>query len=211
MPNQIPTYTHAQRLPALHTRPWAPPTHKSINGIDLSRHMTWAILPAFPALESLRPHLDPLLAARRPLRSQIGITSSSLPTRRDHLLLELKSASRSILLRSNVPSAPRSLLAPTICDRIFALIRTSDHLYARYAARLSLVNMIVKDTRVCTVEKRSLFAVVSLAQAAAGDAAEDSLVRTLSAGISEAKPAGSASSRCSMKRRWSDSVSLTSR
>ena len=158
--------------------------------------MTWVIPLAFPAPEKLRPRPGHHLAARRPLRSRTVTTFSSLPTRHAHLLLERKSGFKNILLHSNVPSAPRSLLVHTISDRIFALIRTSDHSYAPSVAKLSLVNMIARGTRDCTAEKRSLFAVASLAQAAAGDAAEDLLVPTLSAGISEAKPAECASSHC---------------
>ena len=173
--------------------------------------MIWVIPLAFPAPEKRRPRLDHHLAARRPLRSRTVTTSSSLPTRHDHLLLEPKSAFKNILLHSNVPFALRSSLALTISDRIFALIRTSDHSYAQSVAKLSLVNMIARGTRDCTAERRSLFAVVSLAQAAAGDAADDSLVRTLSAGISEAKLVECASSHCSTKRQWSDNAYMTSR
>lgn len=196
MPNQIPIYTHAQQLPALRTRTWAPPTHKLINDIDLSRHMIRGIPLAFPAPENLRPHLNRHLDAHRPLRSRIVITSSSLPIRLDHLLLERKSAFKNTLLHSSVPSARRNLLVLTISDRIFVLIRTSGLSYAQCVAKLSLVNMIARGTRVCTAERRSLFAAASLAQAAVGDAVEDSLVRTLLAGISEAKPAECASSHC---------------
>ena len=173
--------------------------------------MTWVIPRAFPAPERLRPHQDHHLAARQPLRSRTVIISSNLPTRPDHRLLERKSAFKNILLRFSVVSALRSLLVLTICDRIFALIRTNDHSYAQSAAKLSLVNMIARGTRVCTAERRNLFAVVSLAQAEAGDAVEGLLERTLSAGISEAKLVGCASSRCSMKRQWSDSVYMMSR
>lgn len=158
--------------------------------------MTWVIPLAFPAPERHRPRLDHHLAARRPLRSQIVTTSSSLPTQVDHLLLERKSAFKNTLLHSNVPSAPRNLLALTICDRIFALTRTSDRSYAQYVAKLSLVNTIARGMRVCTVERRSSSAVVSLAQAAAGDAVEGLHVQTLLAGISEAKLAECASSHC---------------
>ena len=150
----------------------------------------------YPAPERLRPRLDHHLAARRLLRSQIVTTFSNLPTRVDHLLLERKSAFKNTLLRSNVPSAPKSSLVHTISARIFALTRTSDRSYVPFVVKLLLVNTIARDTRVCTVERRSLFVAVSLAQAAAGDAGEDLLVRTLSAGISEAKREEFASSHC---------------
>lgn len=158
--------------------------------------MIWVIPVALPAPERLHPRLDPHLAARRPLRSQIVITSSSLPTRLDHRLLERKSVFKNILPRSNVPSARKSSLVLIISDHIFALIPTSDRLYAQSVVKLSLVNMIARGTKACTAERRSLFVVVSLEQAAAGDAAEDLHVRTLSADISEAKPAEFASSHC---------------
>lgn len=166
---------------------------------------------ALPAPGTLRPHLDPPLAARRPLRSLIVITSLNSPTRPAHRLREQKSASKNILRRSNVPSAQRSLLVLTIFDLIFAPIRTSDHSYAQSAEKLLLVNMIERGTRACIAERRSSFAVASLARAAAGDAVEDLLARTLLAGISEAKLAGSVSNHCWMKKQWSDSVYLTSR
>ena len=208
---QILNFTHAQRLPATRAPPWAQPTHSLINDTGLFRHTTRGIRLTLPAPESLRLHLDHHLDAHRPIRSRIGITSLSLPTRLDHLLLEQKSAFKSTLLHSSVPSALRSSLVLTISDRIFALTRTSDLSCAPCVAKLLLVNMIARGTRVCTAERRSLFAAASLEQAAVGDAVGDSLERTLLAGISEAKLAECASSHYSMKRRWSGSVSLTSR
>lgn len=166
---------------------------------------------ALPAPGTLRPHLDPPLAARRLLRSLIVITSLNLPTRPALRLREQKSAFRNILRRSNVTSAQRNLLVLTTFDLIFALIRTSDHLYAQSAEKLLLVNMIERGTRACIAERRSSFAVASLVRAAAGDAVEDLLARTLSAGISEAKLAECVSNHCWMKKQWSDSVYLTSR
>lgn len=158
--------------------------------------MTWVIPLASQVPEKVRLRPGRHLAARRPLLSRTVTTSSSLPTPLDHLLLEPKSASKNILLHSSVPFAPRSLLVLTISDRTFALIRTSDHSYVQCVAKLSLVNMIARGTRVYTAERRSSFAVVSLAPAAAGDAADDLLERTHSAGTSEAKLAGCASNRC---------------
>ena len=208
---QILNFTHAHRLPALRAPPWAQMTRSLINDIGLSRHTTRGIRPAFPAPESLRLHLDHHLDAHRPIPSRIGITSLNLPTRLDHLLLEQKSASKSTLLHSSVPSALRNSLVLTISDRIFALTRTSDLSCAPYVAKLLLVNMIAKGTRVCTAERRSSFAAASSEQGAVGDAVGDSLERTLLAGISEAKLAECASSHYSMKRRWSGNVFLTSR
>ena len=173
--------------------------------------MTQVIPLAFPAPETLHLHRDRHLAARRPLQSRTVTTFSSLPTRIDHRPLDRKSGSKNILLRSNVTSVQRNLLELTIFDLIFALIQTSDRLSAQSVAKLSLVNMIAKGTRVCTAERRSLFAVVNWARAVIGDAVEDLLVRTLSAGISEAKLEECASSHCWMKKQWSDSEYLTSR
>ena len=150
----------------------------------------------FPAPEILRPHPDPRLAGRRPLRFRTGITSSNLPTQVGHRPLGRKSASRNILQRSSAISAQKSLLVLTIFDLIFALIRTSDLLYVQSVEKHSLVNMTARGTRVCTVERRSLSAAVSWGLAVAGDAEGDLLARTLSAGISEAKLAGSVSNRC---------------
>ena len=150
----------------------------------------------FPAPEILRPHLDPRLAGRQLLRFRIVITSSNLPTQLGHRPLGRKSASRNILQRSSVLSAPKNSLVLTIFDLIFVLIRTSDLLYAQSVEKHSLVNMIARGTRVCTAERRSLSAAVSLGLAVAGDAEGGLLARTLSAGISEAKLAGSVSNRC---------------
>ena len=144
----------------------------------------------------LRLHLDPRLAGRRPIRFQTGITSSNLPTRVGHRPLGRKSASRNIRPHSNATSAPKSLLVLTTFDLTFGPIRTSDLLYAQSVEKHSLVNMTARGTRVCTAERRSLSAAVSLGLAVAGDVEGDLLERTLSAGTSEAKLAGSVSNRC---------------
>ena len=206
---RILNFTHAH--PALRAPPWAQTTHSLINDIGLSRHTTRGIRLALPAPESLRLHLDHRLDAHRPIRSRIGITSLNLPTQLDPLLLEQKSASKSTPLHSSVLSALKSSLVLTISDRTFALTRTSDLSCARCVAKLLLVNMTARGTRVCTAGKRSSFAAASWEQAAVGDAVEDSLERTLLAGTSEAKLAECASSHYSTKRRWSGSVFLTSR
>ena len=161
MPNQIQIFIPVPSLPALHTQPWAPPTPKPTNDIDLSRRTTRVIATALPAPETLRPHLDPHLAARQRPRFRTVITSSNLPTQPDHRLLGRKSASKNTLQRFNVTSAQRSLLVLTIFDPIFALIRTSDLSYAQSVEKLSLVNTIARGTRACTAERRSSCAVVS--------------------------------------------------
>ena len=158
--------------------------------------MTWVIAPVFPAPERPHPLLDHHPAAHRPLRSRTVTTSSNLPTQLGHQPQEQKSASKNILRRSNVLFAPRSSHVLTTFVPICALIQTSDHSYARSVEKPSLGNTIVRGMRACTAERRNLFAVVSLARAAAGGAVEDLLVRTHSAGTSEAKLAESASSHC---------------
>lgn len=82
---------------------------------------------------------------------------------------------------------------------------------AQFVARHSLVNTIARDMKDCTAGRRNSSAEASSALEVAGAAADDSLVQTHLAGISEARLAESALNLYWMKKPWSASVSMTSK
>src|SRR5690606_17743221 len=81
----------------------------------------------------------------------------------------------------------------TICDLIFALTRTRDHLSAPFAARLLLVSMIASDTKDYIQARRSSFVVATYPMEATGDAGDVLLVPMPLAGIFDRKLVGFAS------------------
>ena len=160
-PNRIQTSTHGLQLPTPIVPPWVLRTRPLIIDIGLCRLMVRISLLALLALGRLLPHQGHRLVAHPPHPSRIVITSSSLLIPPGLLHLEPRSGSKSIPLPSNVPSAPRNSLEHIIFDPIFVLIPMSVLSYAQSAAKPLLANMIARDTRDCTVERRSSFAVAS--------------------------------------------------
>ena len=122
-----------------------------------------------------------------------------------------KSVSRSTPPHFNVLYARKSSPVPIIFVLIFVHIPMSVLLSAQFAAKHSLVNMIARDMKDYTVEKRNSSVEASSALEVAGAAADGSPVQTHLAGISEARLAESALSLYWMKKPWSAGVSMTSK
>ena len=143
--------------------------------------------------------------------SRIETTSSNSQTPADLPPQRERSACRSIRPPSNATFVQRSSHVHTTFDPISGPIPMSDLLFAMCAPKPSPASMIGKDTKAFIAARRSLSAEASLAPEVAGAVAGGSLVLTLWAGISEAKPVASASSLCWTKKPWNASAIWTSK
>lgn len=147
-------HLHAHRYPQMRALLHEAGVHHcNLRSIAHCRHHMYRV----PHQDPRQPKNPAAVEVRAHLSALIGNICSSSQTRTRPLSRPTRSA-KSTQRPSSATCARNDSQEHTICDHTYAHTPMSVPLFARFAARHSLANMIVSDTKDFILARRSLFA-----------------------------------------------------